>query len=246
MKSSRRSSASSRKSPDGRLFTLLLLDVDPYTREQVRLSLAADGRWDVQLALAGVADGLMVSESSPPAADRGHPARTGATPSAVLLPLQSAAGGARALRAPLLAYGSATLLQSLGPDACDDVLVDPWTSDELRFRLDRLVQLSEFSCGGRTLTWGRYWLADGGQAERASISPVQHDLLEILGHAGDDPVPREALEGVVPDHAPGSRALDMHISRLRAKLDLVATAWTEPPRIVCYRGIGYRIECGKP
>lgn len=235
MKSSRRSNASSRKNPDRPRSELWLVGADAYTLERVRLALESGARWivrslDVEEALASPsADDIPILVMRPVAsASRlaAPPPRTGPVP-------------------PLLLYGSPAALETLGDGACDDVLVEPWTTQELRYRVRRLLERVSLRCVGGRLHWGRYWIAaDGGDpGRRVDISPVQFAMLEMLARAGDDPVPREALQAVVPDHGPTSRAVDMHLSRLRRRLAQAASGWAVQPTISCSRGRGYRLEC---
>ncbi|MFW5789307.1 MAG: winged helix-turn-helix domain-containing protein [Spirochaetota bacterium] len=235
MKSSRRSSASSRKNPDPPTSELWLVGVDDYTGERIRLAFESETRWIVRglddtqarvSASAGEVPVLIIRPVGVAARSDGPLPRTGRFP-------------------PVLLYGSPASLDTLGDDVCDDVLVEPWAAQELRYRVRRLLERVSLRCAGGRLHWGRYWIAADGEFpnRRVDISPVQLAMLEMLARAGDDPVPREALQAVVPDHGPTSRAVDMQLSRLRGRLALAAAAWPVPPTISCSRGRGYRLEC---
>ncbi len=230
MKSSKRSSASSTKSPDRPVSDVWLVGADDYTRERVRLALESGTRRAVHnvdaRALASLSDGdipvLIIGPASLVASDAGLPAAP-----------------------PVLVYGSPSALDSIDDAACDDVLVEPWTAQELRYRVRRLLRRRMVRCAAGELHFGRYWVSVDGDdpAHRVGISPVQLAMLEMLARGGDDPVPREALQAVVPDHGPASRAVDMHLSRLRSRLAQAASDWPAPPTISCSRGRGYRLEC---
>jgi len=209
--------------------------VDDYTRERVRLAFESEPRWivrgldDREARILVSADEVPVLIIRPVGVAAHHDAPL---PRAGHLP-------------PVLLYGSPASLDTLGDDVCDDVLVEPWTTQELRYRVRRLLERVSLRCAGGRLHWGRYWIAADGEYpdRRVDISPAQLAMLEMLARAGDDPVPREALQAVVPDHGPTSRAVDMQLSRLRARLALAAAAWPVPPTISCSRGRGYRLEC---
>lgn len=235
MKSSKRSNASSRKTPDRPSSEIWLVGGDDYTRERVRLALGSGARWpirslDSEAALASAAvhesAALIIRPAVPGVPTITH--RPGLAP-----------------EPPVLLYGSPAALETLDDAACDDVLVEPWTAQELRYRVRRLLQRASVGCGEGRLYWGRYWIAvdDDAPERRVGISPVQLAMLEMLARAGDDPVPREALQAVVADHGPGSRAVDMHLSRLRGRLVQAADGWSTPPAISSVRGRGYRLEC---
>ncbi|MFW5825932.1 MAG: winged helix-turn-helix domain-containing protein [bacterium] len=231
MKSSKRSSASSTKNPDPPVSDVWLVGVDDYTRERIRLALESGTRRVVRIVddarpLASLCDGdipaLIIRPASLVASDAGLPAAP-----------------------PVLVYGSPSALDSIDDAVCDDVLVEPWTAQELRYRVRRLLRRSTVRCAAGELHFGRYWVSvDGDEAaHRVGISPVQLAMLEMLARGGDDPVPREALQAVVPAHGPASRAVDMHLSRLRSRLAQAASNWPAPPTISCSRGRGYRLEC---
>ena len=231
MKSSKRSSASSTKNPDRPVCDVWLVGADEYTRERVRLALESGTRRAVRIvddarALASLCDGDLPALIIGPAS---------------LVGLGSGLPSAP----PVLVYGSPTTLDSIDDAVCDDVLVEPWTAQELRYRARRLLRRRTVRCAGGELHFGRYWISVDGDdaARRVEISPVQLAMLEMLARGGDDPVPREALQAVIPDHGPASRAVDMHLSRLRGRLARAAAGWPAPPTISCSRGHGYRLEC---
>jgi DNA-binding response OmpR family regulator len=79
----------------------------------------------------------------------------------------------------------------------------------------------------------------GGQAVR--LTPMEYRLLCALADRPDEMLSRQELaERVWGYHDPGvGRSLDVHMRRLRAKLDAGAAP---PPALVTVRGFGYRLD----
>jgi hypothetical protein len=145
---------------------------------------------------------------------------------------------------PLLLIGSPEWLGVMSV-RFDDFLCDPWTGDELRYRLRRLAPVRRVACPGGTLSWGRYWISGvsrSGFARRSALSPTQYAILDVLGRSLEEPVAREALRAIAGIVAREGRALDMHVARLRSRLHGVTGSWRPQPRIRAYRIAGYRLE----
>lgn len=229
MRSSRRSSASSSRIPDPLPnYELLIVAADVFAAEQARLALGESGEWLVRLLEPG--DEQPVHDALP-------------TDLVALLP-------ASRLdliptipdSVPLVLFGSPTLLPALGPYRFDDFLTYPWSPDELRFRLQRLIGIRSAVGAGGTLRWGRFWISAGAASARVPLSPVHFLIIDMLARARGECVPREALEAVMGE-APGSqsRAVDMQVSRLRRRLTEACWEWSRTPTIESVRGSGYRI-----
>jgi DNA-binding response OmpR family regulator len=131
------------------------------------------------------------------------------------------------------------------------VITDEFTTSELRFRLFRMIRpVYRFPSGDKLVCHGLS-ISDGSRT--AEITDSEQQTLELLLRAGEQEVPRAALLAILtrsgrltkhglPAEARTSRALDMHVSRLRAKLLTVAGAWAAPLRITAVRGGGYRLS----
>lgn len=78
-----------------------------------------------------------------------------------------------------------------------------------------------------------------GQGEMA-LNPKEHDLLELLLSRPGHLFPREEIVERVwhQRYAPASRTLDVHIRRLRAKLEAIGA----PAELQTVRGVGYRLS----
>jgi len=128
---------------------------------------------------------------------------------------------------------------------CDDYLVKPFAFAELLARLRLLIRKS--GTGSRTVTslacadlemdlLTRQVHRDGRAIE---LQPREFRLLEyLLRHAGQVVTRTMLLEGVWDYHFdPGSNVIDVHISRLRKKID---ESFPEPI-LHTVRGAGYRL-----
>jgi len=74
---------------------------------------------------------------------------------------------------------------------------------------------------------------------QAAVNPKEHDLLELLLSRPGHLFPREEIVERVWRHKylPASRSLDVHVHRLREKLDQIRAEVT----IQTVRGVGYRV-----
>ena len=127
----------------------------------------------------------------------------------------------------------------------DDYLVKPFAFSELTARLDALLRRAQPDSAEPT----RLVLADlemdllkrvvrrGGQT--LDLKPTEFRLLEFLLRHRDQVVTRTMLlEGVWDYHFdPQTNVIDVHISRLRAKLD----RGFDRPLLHTVRGAGYRL-----
>ena len=76
----------------------------------------------------------------------------------------------------------------------------------------------------------------------AALNPKEYDLLELLLSRPGHLFPREEIVERVWHHryAPASRSLDVHVRRLRAKLEQIGAEAT----LQTVRGVGYRLGAG--
>ena len=168
-------------------------------------------------------------------------------PCVAMVPATAAADAALAdVRVPLILYGNPGMLAALDGVRFDDYLADPWTGDELRFRVGRLLGASSLSCSAGRIRWGRFWIAaaeHGGGESVATLTPEQHAAFDVLARARGEVVPREVLLALAREQGSGSRALDMRMARLRGRLSQITRTWTEQPELRSLRGLGYRLDC---
>jgi CheY-like chemotaxis protein len=148
----------------------------------------------------------------------------------------------RARAEAILAYGPAQLLPGCFLAGCDDYLKEPWTLEELEWRLRRLLpeERRRYLFG-----WGSFTLEGLTLASAESDCPLSWPELRILRLLADHPaqvVPREALYYAIWGRggARGSRVADVHVSRLRRKLLALFPESAGALRTV--RGQGYLLE----
>jgi two-component system OmpR family response regulator len=127
----------------------------------------------------------------------------------------------------------------------DDYLVKPFAFAELIARLELLMRRrgsgtaveTELSCGDLRMDLLKREVRRGERP--IELQPREFRLVEyLLRHAGQVVTRTMLLEGVWDYHFdPGTNVIDVHISRLRRKIDTEG----EPPLIHTIRGAGYRI-----
>jgi DNA-binding response OmpR family regulator len=145
---------------------------------------------------------------------------------------------------PVVAHGPAQLLRAAFLAGCDDYLREPWTAAELAVRA---LAILERNRGRFAFPWGT--LEIRGEDLLTPAGPVRLGvlrcrLLERLLASRGEPVPRDALAlcawGSLPRR--GSRALDVHVAAIRAKLAAVMPAAGRRRFIVAVRGRGYMVS----
>lgn len=128
----------------------------------------------------------------------------------------------------------------------DDYLPKPFSFQELIARLNALVrrrggggeEANLLVVGELTLDRLARTAARGGRV--IELLPKEYQLLEYLMRHAGQVVTRTMLLEAVWDYSfnPGTNVIDVHISRLRAKIDDEG----EKPMIHTMRGIGYRLD----
>ena len=129
---------------------------------------------------------------------------------------------------------------------CDDYLVKPFAFAELLARLRLLMRkssgggtrtMTELACGDLEMNLLTRQVRRSGRT--IELQPREYRLLEyLMRHAGQVVTRTMLLEGVWDYHFdPGSNVIDVHISRLRKKID---ESFPEPI-LHTVRGAGYRL-----
>jgi hypothetical protein len=143
---------------------------------------------------------------------------------------------------PVLVHGPERELPHAFALGCRDYLREPWSYAELRSRILHHLPSRQLYCpvsGTPISLCGNRLQSRYGSAE---ISEGEARLLRVLLNRPGEPVFREALElALWGRRCGGSRALDMHISKLRKKIRSISRSGRENP-IEAVRGIGYRIS----
>lgn len=123
----------------------------------------------------------------------------------------------------------------------DDFLVKPIEPEELLARIDAVVRrrnsLAPLDYGELHFDLAQRRVKRGG--EPCHLSPREYDLLLRLAKGGGQTVKRDDLLNDVWDLGfdPGTNVLDVHIGRLRKKIDR-----SGEPLIETIRGVGYRLK----
>ncbi|HUZ18570.1 MAG TPA: winged helix-turn-helix domain-containing protein [Spirochaetia bacterium] len=140
---------------------------------------------------------------------------------------------------PVIAYGRGNDLREAFLTGCADYLKEPWTSEELAFRVNRVAVPLSYR-----LPWGSVRLLPlRVESEFGSqpLSAQEHAILRTLLVCRDTVVSREVLSYAAwgRSRKTGSRAIDMHVSALRRKIRRLAPPDGEWGRIRAVRGTGY-------
>ncbi len=123
----------------------------------------------------------------------------------------------------------------------DDFIIPPLDTDELRVRLARVFWLrtgadegSVLRRSGLTIDLERYTVSVDGDS--VDLTYKEYELLRFLATNAGKPFTREALLNRVwgYDYYGGSRTVDVHIRRIRAKIE------RREPFIETVRNVGYR------
>jgi two-component system OmpR family response regulator len=129
----------------------------------------------------------------------------------------------------------------------DDYLVKPFAFSELLARLDALQRrgssarepvVTALTCGDLTMDLLAHRAERAGQ--RIELQPREFRLLECLLRHRDNVVTRTMMLEEVWDYHfdPGTNVIDVHISRLRKKIDENSGA----PLVHTIRGVGYMLS----
>ncbi len=143
---------------------------------------------------------------------------------------------------PVICRGPAEELPAAWSGGCTDYLKEPWTAGELHFRTGKI--LSTLDAGK---TWNGLSIDTGGLAFSGVSVPLsvqEYRILSLLIRQEGTAVPREALYyGIWGKLGGNSRAVDVHISKLRAKIAGLQSGIPREHRaeIVSIHGEGYAI-----
>ena len=133
------------------------------------------------------------------------------------------------------------------PEAIDDFIIGPGDAGELELRIKRLLKkVSDtdpgeiIRCGDLVIDLARCEVSISGQ--RIELTFKEYELLRFLaGHPGRV-YTRDALLNKVwgYDYFGGDRTVDVHIRRLRSKIESLGRTFIDT-----VRNIGYRFNCNQ-
>jgi len=138
--------------------------------------------------------------------------------------------------------GESEMVRALDAGA-DEYVVKPVRNRELAARVRALVRRGNRSTEQVTmgdLVINRLARRAFVRGEEVVLSPRELSVLEyLILHSGDIVTRSDLLENVWDMHFdPGSNVVDVHIARLRRKLE----SHDAPVRIATVRGVGFRLE----
>lgn len=144
---------------------------------------------------------------------------------------------------PVIVLLSREALLKLDPEvAVDDFVVEPWDANEIAARAKRILGKAKnganhelIKCGNLTIDLAKYEVyVDGRQVE---LTFKEYELLRFLARNKGRVFTREALLNEVwgYEYYGGDRTVDVHITRLRSKLEDHSHTFIETVRNIGYR-----------
>ena len=143
---------------------------------------------------------------------------------------------------PLIALLSKKALDRLDSGlAFDDFVVEPWDANEIAIRAKRVLGKTEeaskelIQCGDLTIDLARYEVYVNERPLELTFK--EYELLRFLARNKGRVFTREALLNEVwgYDYYGGDRTVDVHITRLRGKLEDSAHTFIETVRNIGYK-----------
>ena len=147
---------------------------------------------------------------------------------------------------PVICRGPVGELSTAWAVGCADYLKEPWTMQELHFRINRVLSSLDIdkSWRGFSIHGNRVFYGD----DAITVTVQEQRIFSMLVRHEGTTVPREALYyaiwGTTGDT---SRVVDLHISKLRSKMAVLQESIPQQNRvrIVTVRGEGYVIVDNK-
>jgi DNA-binding response OmpR family regulator len=188
-------------------------------------SIASDGEGAVKRVIEQAPDLVLVAANS-------HPAK-----------MRELCQGLRLERQPpIIALASTERLDSLDVELIDDFVIEPYDVKELALRIKRLlkrtrsVDTSEvIECGDLVIDLARCEVSVAGRL--VVLTFREYELLRFLAKSRGRVFTREALLNKVwgYDYYGGDRTVDVHIRRLRSKIEDANHTFIETVRNIGYR-----------
>ena len=152
-------------------------------------------------------------------------------------------------RVPVVGYGAQVYMESAFLMGCKDYIKPPFTLEEANLRISHTVFPGPPSYTFSNIRITPYHLETIQKEKKARNTKEKIDLswqewkvLELLLRFRGDLVPKNAFEYAIREKPlPGSRSVDVYISRLRKYFRALGCDG-EVPSIVSVRGRGYRLK----
>jgi two-component system alkaline phosphatase synthesis response regulator PhoP len=122
----------------------------------------------------------------------------------------------------------------------DDFIISPFTPQELQLRVNRLLHQNTsdsevLHCGDMVIDLSNCEVRVGGKVVELTFK--EYELLKFLAHDPGRVFTRETLLNKVwgYDYFGGDRTVDVHVRRLRSKIEIGGRAFIETVRNIGYR-----------
>jgi DNA-binding response OmpR family regulator len=221
---------------DGNMFKIFIIAREGKDREELYLSLVQKG---YACAMAGNQDEVsQIAEQDPDlvlVADNSH---------SRIRELAHEIKQKKNL--PIIALVEREMLKNVDGhlDLIDDFVLRPYDLREVNLRVERLLRKTSqaetddtIRCGDLTIDLAKYEVSVGGRP--VILTFKEYELLKFLASNAGRVFTREALLNKVwgYDYYGGDRTVDVHITRLRSKIENLSNIFIET-----VRNIGYRLR----
>jgi DNA-binding response OmpR family regulator len=150
---------------------------------------------------------------------------------------------------PVIALIDRQLIESpdINLEAIDDFIIGPGDAAELELRIKRLLKMTSdtdpseiITCGDLLIDLARCDVSLSGR--RIALTFKEYELLRFLASHPGRVYSRDALLNKVwgYDYFGGDRTVDVHIRRLRSKIEVLGHTFIDT-----VRNIGYRFNCNQ-
>jgi DNA-binding response OmpR family regulator len=145
-------------------------------------------------------------------------------------------------RLPVIALVSRKALGGLDTEpSLDDFVIEPWETDEVVARIKRTLHLASHAgsdlikCGDLVIDPAKCEVRLGGRV--VSLTFKEYELLRFLASNRGKVFTRDALLNRVwgYDYYGGDRTVDVHVRRLRSKIEDASHSFIETVRNIGYR-----------
>ncbi len=145
-------------------------------------------------------------------------------------------------RLPIIALASEETLDSLDVELIDDFVITPYDVRELALRVKRLLKRAKsidpsevIKCGDLVIDLARCETSVGRRS--VVLTFREYELLKFLAKSRGQVFTRQALLNKVwgYDYYGGDRTVDVHIRRLRSKIEDSGHSFIETVRNIGYR-----------
>ncbi len=146
-------------------------------------------------------------------------------------------------RLPIIALATSDTIDSIDGNAnIDDFLIEPYNVTELLLRIRRLLNITSHSdnseiirCGDLLIDLAKYEVSVGSRPVMLTFR--EYELLRFLASNRGRVFTRDILLTQVWDHdyLGGDRTVDVHIRRLRSKIEASGHTFIETVRNIGYR-----------